>query len=112
MTAGFTKGQYFDDTSAALVVKVESDHFANAQLGWTAPAGGTRRTGYGSTRPRRVHGVNITGGVVKRATLIVPSLTADAWQEATGSFTDKDQDGSLITYTVTSRVGEVRRYGV
>lgn len=113
MVAGFSKGQYFRDFGGdPLVVKVESDHFASAEFGWTAPDPGVARTGYGAVTPRRVHGVNIVDGVTRRASVVVADITADAWQEGTGTFHDKDQDGTLVEYEVTSRTGEVRRYGM
>lgn len=112
MAVGFRKGVYVQDDGSELIVKVEADHFANAQLAWTEAAAGLPRTGYAAVTPRRVHGVNAVAGVVKRASLIVPDIAADAWASDTAEFTDKDNDGTLITYTVTSRVGEVRRYGM
>jgi hypothetical protein len=110
MAAGFAKGAYFTDASAELIVKVESDHFANAQLGWAAPTvPGAIRTGYGGVQPRLVEGRSSTG---KRARVIVPTITADVWDEATETFTNKDQDGTVVTYTITGRIGEKRHYGI
>lgn len=108
MATGFITAQYFDDDNQAKIVKVEADRYADGAFAWTAAGAGAQRTGYGSTKPRHVAGLNAATG--KRATAVVPDLAADVWTGTSTDFVAKDDDGVSHTFVITARVGEVRHY--
>ena len=101
----FVAGQYFTDGSVPVVVKVESDRFGDGDFAWTAPPVGSTYQGYGSIKPRRVGGVDPLTG--KGRSEIVPDIGANVWTGAATTFTVEDVEGVEVTYTITSRRGEL-----
>jgi hypothetical protein len=107
----FTNGVYLTDGAVPIVVKVETDRFANTDFAWTAPTPGSIKTGYGSVKPRRVFGVcradAVPANVGKARSEIVPDIGANVWTGMATSFTVEDPEGVEHTYTITSRRGEL-----
>lgn len=92
--------------AAAFVTDVPNNLVAETELGWaTTPPTGTppgirlpKRL-----KPRHAIGVNTAG---KRVRVIIATLAASLWGDATGTWTYIDNAGATQTATVTGFVGE------
>jgi len=99
------KGVYVSDIlgpGTNFLRRVDDHFFTQAQLGWTAPAGGELplpRT----LRPRHAEGVDTSG---RRHSVVIADTTADLWTRVSSTWQILDDTGTLDTVTLTGLIGE------
>lgn len=103
MPRGMRRGAYETDGGTTYRWNTDADRFLIATFGWTE-AGGTVPHLPRGAHPRMVHGVSSTSG--RRASAVVPSVTADVWTGAATSFTIEASDSTTDTMTIVGRSGE------
>jgi len=97
------KGLYHSDIVATDFTRRVDDHFfTQADLGWTAPAGGEFPIPTG-LRPRHAVGVDTSG---RRHSVVVATTAADLWTRTSVTWTILDDAGATDTVTLTGLVGE------
>lgn len=82
--------------------RVDDHFFTQADLGWTAPAGGELPI-VSTLRPRHAVGVDTSG---RRHSVVVADVTANLWTRTATTWTILDDAGGTDTVTLTGLVGE------
>jgi hypothetical protein len=106
MARGKQYGTYSLDNGTLFAMEVDDNRFADAAFGWTTPTAGTTLIPRG-VKVRKVHGVSVTTG--RSGSAVVPGTLSDVWTGVASTFDGYGNDGSLDTYSITSRVGETVR---
>ena len=106
MAAGRTLATYATDLNflpAQVNIDVPNNLFAQASLGWTAATAGAPRSPKRMTE-RHVIGVNAASG--RRGRVICATTACDLWTGVANTWTSIQNDGTVLTMTVTGKVGE------
>lgn len=106
MAAGRTLATYTTDLyflPAVVNIDVPNNLFAQVPLGWTAATANAPRSPRRMT-PRHAIGVNAATG--RRGRVIIADLTATLWTGAATTWDSIQNDGTVLTFTVTGLVGE------
>jgi hypothetical protein len=106
MAAGRTLATYNTDLyflPAQINIDVPNNLYAEAALGWTAATANAPRS------PRRLtprHAIGRNAATGRRARVTVADPAATLWTGAATTWTSIQNDGTVLTYTVTGLVGE------
>lgn len=103
MARGKTRGEYVTDGGTSYEYNVNQDRFADGSFGWGAATAIMNKVPRGA-KLRHVTGVSATTG--RRATGVVPVVTADVWTGGATTFDVIGNDGSTDTMTIVQRIGE------
>jgi hypothetical protein len=106
MAAGRTLSTYSTDLNflpPQVNIDIPNNLVAQAELGWTAATPGAPRSPKRMT-PRHAIGVNAATG--RRGRVICATDVCDLWTGVANTWTSIQNDGTVLTMTVTGKVGE------